>query len=136
MKRKLILTVSVLFFLGVSVYGQVYKYRAKECAIKTKDSYNRWTDWSDWQTCDILTVINFDKSKVTIYSKETQEFDVVETYPKEYNDKGEVVFKLFVIDRNGLRCNIRQVFVKSNTYHSQLYIDYSDVMYVYNLVSN
>lgn len=136
MKKKVILLLTIAFLISGSVYSQVYKYRAKQVAFKSKNSYDKWTKWSEWEDCNILTVVNLDKSTFTIYSKETQEFDVIKFYPKEYDDEGVEIFRLLVVDKDGLRCNIRQRFTKSEYFHSQLYIDYADFMYVYNLVSN
>jgi hypothetical protein len=136
MTKKLLFLCLISLFIFSSAYSQVYKYRAKQVAFKSKNDYGRWTDWTEWDDCDILTVINLEKNKFTIYSKETQEFDVVKIYPKEYDENEVEVFRLLVVDKNGLRCNIRQRFVKSEYYHSQLYVDYADLMYVYNLVFN
>ncbi len=136
MKSKILLAFALLFFISYSAYSQVYKNRAKQVAFKSKDSYGRWTKWTDWEDCNILIVTNLDNSKFTIYSKETQEFDIVKFYPKEYDDDGVETFRILVVDKDGLRCNIRQRFVKSDYYSSQLYIDYADFLYVYNLTSN
>lgn len=136
MKNKILLTIAFLLFLNFTGYSQVYKNRAKEFAYKSKDNYGRWTKWSDWEECNILIVTNLDNSKFTIYSKETQEFDIIKFYPKEYDEEGVEVFRILVVDKDGLRCNIRQRFIKSEYFSSQLYIDYADLIYVYNLTSN
>ena len=136
MKSKILLTIIFLVFITVTGYSQVYKNRAKQLAYKSKDNYGRWTKWSDWEDCNILIVTNLDNSKFTIYSKVTQEFDIIKFYPKEYDDEGVEVFRILVVDKDGLRCNIRQRFIKSEYFSSQMYIDYADFIYVYNLTSN
>ena len=136
MRTKILLLIIALLFVFTCGYSQVYKNRAKQFAVKSKSDYGGWTKWSDWDDCNLIVVINLDKSTFTIYSKETQEFDIVEHFPKIVDDDGIPVFKMLCIDKDGLRCHIRQRFIKNDYFTSQLYIDYSNLSYVYNLVSN
>lgn len=126
---------ALLMFVGVATVAnaQVVKYRSTDFAIKTQRSNGSWTEWSDWQSCQVLVVVNFNNSTVQIYSQETQEFDIIEKVSDWHNDgDGGQQFEVACVDKDGLRCNMR--FRKQNDGQLQLYIDYRDCMYVYNIV--
>jgi len=136
MKAILIILLLGLTCFPSDLFSQVYKNRATEVAYKYNDSHGRWSKWSDWTNCDILVVTDLDKETFTIYSKEAQEFDIVNYYEKEYDAEGVEVFRMFCVDKEGIRCNIRERFVDDGVYFAQLYVDYADFMYVYNLAKN
>lgn len=134
MKSKVLGLLIIMFLLSSNVYSQVYKYRAQQFAIKSKNDYNVWSKWSDWVDCDILIVDNTTKRKFTIYSKVIQDFDIIQYFPEEVDSQGVKIFEMICIDQDGLRCHIRHRFIKNNYFISQLYVDYSNISYVYNLV--
>ena len=116
------------------MFSQTYKDRAIEFAYKTENAYGNWTDWSEWNECNVVIVTNLDKMIFTIYSKETQEFDIVDLLPKKYDKEGYEIYEMVCIDKNGSKCHIRHRFLNKNSSpRSQLYVDYSNIIYVYNL---
>ena len=82
--KKLTLT-ALLFALFSTCFSQVYKLRSYSSEIKTKGKYG-WTKWSEPTENNILIVINVDKDRVTIYSKETQVYDIFKVYNKFTDD--------------------------------------------------
>lgn len=129
---KKILSIILLFCICSYCYSEVLKLKATYMAYKYERSNGYWTNWSEWEPTDILIVINVDKSVINIYSEKTQEFDIIE-YLGETNDNdgsGGTSMKFLCIDKNGLRCHMR--FRKINN-QSQLYIDYSNLTYVYSV---
>ena len=131
MKKNLLL---IFFLITTLSFSQTYKDRAIEFAYKNEDNYGNWTDWSEWNECNIIIVSNLEKMTFTIYSKETQEFDIVDFLPKKYDKDGFEIFEMVCIDKNGVKCHIRQRFLNKNSSpRSQLYVDYSNIIYVYNL---
>lgn len=126
----------VTFFILGTIIGsvaQTYKYYTTELAYKAKNDYGYWTEWSDWESCRCLITISFDRDVINIYSSEPQEFDVYDYYEgiSEDGDDGRSL-TLKCVDREGLRCEIR-LRMQANK-QMQLYVDYSDFMYVYNIV--
>lgn len=118
--------------LSVLCYGQTYKYKATDLAIKTYE-YGRWSDWSDWERVDILVVINMDKDVITIYSKSTQEYDIIEYLGEENDRDGGSSVKFLCVNEDGSRCHVRIRMQKDG--QRQLYVDFSDVMFVYNIIN-
>ena len=116
--------------------AQVYKLKTTSMAFRSYDGYS-WSDWSAWdydRGSNILVVINANSDIITIYSKETQEYDILNLIENEKQDpKGGVYSEWLCVDRNGLRCHFRLRKQRDDTL--QLYIDYSDFSFVYNVIS-
>ena len=126
---------ALLMVLGVATVAnaQVTKYRATSFSYKMQQSNGSWTDWSSWESSSVLIVVNTNNDSVQIYSKETQEFDILKVVSDWHNDgDGGQQFEVACVDKDGLRCHMR--FRKLNSGDMQLYVDYSDCMYVYNIV--
>ena len=130
MKRTLLLL--PLLAICITMRAEVMKFTAYEFSYKThNDYYNTWTDWSRWEACNILVVINLSTDRINIYSSTTQEFDVIDSKDVYTDYDGDDVMEMDCIDADGVRCTIRVVIRQNGTI--QLYCDYSNIMYVYNI---
>lgn len=130
MKKNLLIT--LLAFLPLLVHAEVYKFTTTHFCYKTLNN-GRWTKFSDWEESKILVVINTSSDRITIYSPEVQEFDVVEWFDKYTDSDGADNFKWLCVDQDGLRCHVRNRILKDKS--EQLYIEYNDVVLVYTIVS-
>lgn len=105
--------------------SQVFKFRAYSISI-----YNKKLDnWKPFEETHLLISINLDKSRVSIYSKEVQLFDIIKIDDKTTDKNGDILFKLHSEDVKGELCNIDYIEVKDGT--KLLYVRYSDLQYVY-----
>lgn len=132
--KKLMLGILLSFFT-LTICGQsVLKLRATDFCYQTKDYYGYWTNWSKWQSTNILIVINLNTLRITIYSEYTQEYDIIEYYDERVDSNGDFVSEFRAIDQDNVRCGIR--FVDKAGYdESHLYIDYSNMRWAYNVYS-
>lgn len=129
--KKLFILLSLLA-INFSICAEVTKFTAYEFSYKTHDEYsNYWTDWSRWEKCNILVVVNFDANRINIYSSTPQEFDIIQYYDIYTDNDGDTVLKHECVDADGVRCTVRIIIRQDGT--KQLYCDYSNVMYVYNM---
>ena len=129
MKKLLILLLFVC--CAFQAGAQVHKYYTTDFSYKYKDGYS-WTEWSDWQESSMLVVINFNNDRISIYSNEIQEYDVVENLDSYDDDSGGSNIKFLCVNEEGLRCHIRLRVLSDGS--KQLYVDFNDFMYVYNLI--
>ena len=131
-KFLLILFISMIGFFGVSnnVSAQSYYYNTTEFAIKYKTAYG-WGDWSDWEKCVCLVTIDTDEETIKIYSKKIQTYHIVSTGEAPYDPDGEQI-KFLVVDQDGDRGYVRLRVQNNGT--SQIYVDFSDVSWVYNVI--
>ncbi len=68
---------------------------------------------------------------MNIYSSSPQEYDIYDYGERVNESDGGITFTLKCIDKDGLRCSIRQREQPNG--QMQLYIDYADVIVVYNI---
>lgn len=128
---------TVIAFLAFSTvsFGQVYKLKSTSVAFKHKINDYRWSDWSEWEETTVLVTIDLNKDRITIYSKETQIYDVAENEGEKYDSDGDKTLSLYCVDKDGLTCRIRLVKLNSQGGRNQLYVDYNDMKWVYNVYS-
>ena len=123
--------VLLFLFICCNLFSQdVYKFRAKYYSYKTYDTYTGWSDWAEWEDINILIVIDMEDERITVYSKETQELDIYDTYLEEGYEKD--ILSLWTIDNEGYKCRVRFVYDKENE-DRQLYIDYTNFIVVYSI---
>lgn len=134
MKRYLfILVLTIILGFGVSspVSAQQYKFKSTEFAYRTVDTYDRWSNWSSWESSDLLITINLDNDYVIIYSQQTQIYRIIE-YVGQYNDNsGGTQMEFRFIDQDNDKGTMR--LRKEANGNSQLYIDFANIMWVYNI---
>jgi hypothetical protein len=93
-------------------------------------SNNEWTDWSNWEYCRHKITIT--KDSITINKGTETEIYMVETEYEVQKDSNSETFKFKVIDDYERVLYIRLRFQYNGV--AQLYIDYDDVVYAYNLI--
>ena len=128
--KKLFLLICLLATVTVA-QAEVIKLQATSYAYKYQNGY--WTDWTDWEYTTVLIVVNTDNNRINIYSNTPQEYDIYDYGRTHYDDDGGETTTLKCIDADGLRCEVR-IRVERNG-NRQLYIDYNDAMWVYNIVN-
>ena len=102
MKRILILILAVITpVLVCSESLKVDKLRATKMSISSLDSNGDW-NYSGLIESNVLCVLNYDKSKIIIYSTDIQEYDVVSVDVQQKGNK--INFKC--VDKEGLKCGI------------------------------
>ena len=127
----LLLTIILGFGFSSSVSAQQYNYKSTGFAYRTTDAYDRWSNWSSWESSDLLITINMDNDYVTIYSQQTQIYRITE-YVGKYNDNsGGTQMEFKFVDQDGDKGTMR--LRKESNGNSQLYIDFANIMWVYNI---
>ena len=132
MKKLFLVLICLFSFAVLESSAQLRKFDTTDFAYRYINDSGSWTSWSDWEDCSLLITLDFSKKKIAIYSDGYQEFRVTSYSKKPENDtNGGQQIKLSCIDEDGKYCTIRLRTEKSG--NKQLYVDYSDLMYVYNV---
>ncbi|NHE58965.1 hypothetical protein [Cyclobacterium plantarum] len=134
MKKSAVTFAFVLFFsvfMTETSFGQVIKLKTTALAMKFKHDDNRWSDWSDWERTSVLIVA--DDNRITVYSKEKQVYDIIENEGKKTDSDGDDVWSYFCINEDGARCRLRLIKRNSRNGEAQLYVDFNDMKWVYNI---
>ncbi len=119
--------------LGTSIdaNAQTYNYRSTEFSYKYMNNNGYWTNWSEWEPSNIRIKIDFDDDTIIIYSKSVQVYQVTDYLGKYTDESGGQQTKFKVIDQDSDIGTVR-LRIEQNG-NSQLYVDFADVMWVYNV---
>lgn len=115
----------VIMLLSISISAQVHHFKSEYLAIKVENN-----EWTDWEETEVLIVVNLNEDKMTIYSKERQDFSIVE----EIESKTKQEYKstrLLAVDKDGLQCHVEIVYY--NDSKLVIYIRYLDVQIAYQI---
>lgn len=124
---KKILFILILCVASLTSYAQCFETKA----LATKD--NTTNVWSDWKPCEVS--VCFGEGRLTIYSQQPQIYEVAGFEDASIN--GEIIYLYYCYDNEGIRCTLRfRQYVDHNIVESQLYIEYSNVTWVYNLTQD
>lgn len=129
MKRILIIIMFGLFCVRAT-QAQTQWFKATEFAVRVVNN-GYWTKWSDWESVDINIKFDLSNDLIIIYSQETQIYKVLEQVKSPYDSNGTQV-KFRVLDQDYDKGFLR-LRVENNG-NSQIYVDYADISWVYNVV--
>lgn len=125
---KKILLFSLLFLSFHNLLAQdILKFNAYSLRFFDKNT-SKWEE--KLEPVNILVSLNFNDSKIKIYSKETQIYDIIKVNDQEKITGGSK-FRLYCEDQNGKNCYVD--IVSYDDGEKQLYVRYIDLMYYYNL---
>lgn len=126
MKKLKILFVTMFLLFSATVFSQVNRFNAYEYNYKLTDK-----EWVGREACNIPVVINATDGTIKIYNTYNQSFKVTEVLFNGYDNDGDYVVKFYCIDNRSVGCYIR--LIKRTSGINQIYVDYTDITYVYNL---
>jgi len=122
----------ILLALSASAMAQVVKYRAK--FVCTHDVGKPDGDWSEWKAINMAVVINSESKRITVYSQETQTYDIIYAYDGETSANGTETWRLQCVNEEGKQCNVRLINRRDGEeFQKQLYIDLTWFTVCYNL---
>jgi len=126
---------SMLVCISLSSSCQVYKYKAFQFTMEVYDQNGKDTYPNKWDSTDILVVINSDKNKLKIYSKQEQDIDMVSLISnnKDENENTLLVYKC--VDDDGKDCRVKIYLFKDQTqlHKETITVQYSDMAFIYRL---
>lgn len=130
--KKIIVILILLFgaFLTPNCDAQTYYYKTYQFAIKYRNN-GVWGDWSGWERSNMTLKIDLDEDLIIIYSEKKQIYSVVENLGSYIDDSGGKQIKFYVIDQDGDNGYVRLRVEKNG--NQQLYVDFNNVMWVYNV---
>ena len=132
MKKFLLLFAIMLTMAIGTASAQTYVYRTTAFAMKQVNSYGYWTNWTDWQDSDMLITINLDADVVKVYSPMTQVYRITKYVGTYKDNSGGTQIEYTFVDQDGDVGKLRLRKERNN--NIQIYIEFADVMWVYNVV--
>ncbi len=128
----------ILFFAflltGFTSFGQVIKFKSTSFSSKYKnESTSKWSTWSKLEETEVLITIDLDDQRIKVFSKSEQEYDIIKYFDKEIDSDGDETLKFHCVNEDGRKCYVRFVILHSKDGQRQLYIDFADLMWMYNI---
>ncbi|RYE17315.1 MAG: hypothetical protein EOP51_24130 [Sphingobacteriales bacterium] len=120
---------------AVAAYAQVTKFKTSGGSVKF---YNKTAQsWKPWEALenasDILITLDPDADRIKIFSSSEQVFDIIKFYDVVEDSDGDEVIPFQCVDQDGRKCKLRFMILHSQNKRKQLYVDYSDMMVMYNI---
>lgn len=127
MKKFLVLF--ALFLVGANASAQsVDWFKATSFAYKLTGE-----PWSNWINSSVRIKIDYDQDKITILSEDVQIYKILSVVSAPYDNNGKQV-RFRVIDQDGDYGYVRFRLV-NDSYENQIYVDFTDISWVYNVIS-
>ena len=129
---KKVLFITVLLLSVMFSYGQLYKIECNDYSIM-ENPFDEDTQWGEWEDCNILIVLDADRSKITIDNKWRDVFTILKfgKFEDEIDNFGNAckLSCLSLYDQNGI--SIRAIF-KMYDETIQILFYYNDIAYGYS----
>jgi hypothetical protein len=130
--KTLFFSTLMLFFFSAS-YAQIFKFDVDGMCQREKTDGGSWTKWTDWTDVDLKIDIDFNKDQVVIHLNGKMVYKISEYKAEEIDSDGDSTHEFVCTDPDGVSCRIRLVILKSQDSKIQLYIDYPQNMFAFNL---
>lgn len=132
--KRFLLVVLATVCLSMTVCAESLWFNAYSYAIKYKNDYNRnnSSGWSNFTKCNVSIEFKMDEDFIIIYSNKTQIYAIYEDAGTYTDRDGGKQQGYYVIDQDYDKGMIRLRIARDGT--SQIYIDFNDVGWVYNVV--
>lgn len=137
--RVVIRNISLLFITGIfivcssNIYSQVLKFKSTEYSLRYSIGDGSWSDWSDFEETSVLITFDIDKERFTIYSKNTQVYDIAKYEDIVTTIEGEEILTYYCVDNSGLTCYIKLIKPEFEEGQLQLQVYYNDFNWLYNI---
>jgi len=129
--KKFLLIIFAIFCISLNLHAETQWYKATSYAYKYINDYGNWTAWTDWIPCNVSIKIEIDDDIIVVYSKMKQIY-IVTDYKGKYTDSGGGTYISYsVVDQDDDIGTIRLRIERNG--NSQLYVDFANVMWVYNV---
>jgi len=138
MKRKILKTLGLLLVLltiSTTGFSQVYKLKSTSFSIRYKINDYQWSEWSEATESSVLITFDLSNDRITIYSKETQVYDIAEYEGKTTDSDGDDIYSYYCVDKSGLTCRVKWLKLNSQNDREQMYVYYNDMNWLYNIYS-
>jgi len=132
MKHFQLLFLFITLVFSTTSFGQTLKMKTSSVSYIEKNNKNEWGKWSDFVKAELVVTIDGKKDRIVINSAEIQVFSIKSYGDKIENETSKIV-PFDCVDNNGSKCKILVITRKDEGNRMQLYINYSEVKFVYNI---
>lgn len=124
------ITLSIIFLLIISLcHAQVEKERLDKGTVGVWDG-EEW-QWTEWEECNLICVIDWGNDNVKIYSNTVQDYDMIDSEEERVDESGWTTFQFTAIDTEGVKCGF--AIMRDKNLDRWIGIEYSDTRVMYHI---
>jgi hypothetical protein len=136
MKYLKILSLLLIFSFGIQKStAQPIRFKTNSVSFTEKDTKGKWNEWSDFVKANVLITLDAKKNLITINSQEVQTFKIKAYGEIEDNDEVNIV-PFECVDNKFSMCKIFIITKKKENNRMQIYVNYNEVKFVYNIYND
>lgn len=132
---KFLLLLLVVTFGFQKSYSQPIRFKTSSVSFTDKKNDGNWNEWSDFVDANVLITLDAKKDQIVINSAEVQSFKIKAYGEIEDNDEVNIV-PFECVDNRYSNCNIFIITKKKENNRMQIYINYNEVKFVYNVYNS
>jgi hypothetical protein len=112
--------------------AQIYRFKATSYSVMEKSSNGKWGKWAPFKQSTVVITLDGKKDRLIISSADLQLFNII-AYGEKISTEYDDTITLDCRDNDGANCNIAIITRKNQDNRKQIYINYPDVKFVYNI---
>ena len=132
MKAIQLLIVCLFLSFGSVALSQPIRFQTSSVSFTDKKDNGTWNEWSDFVDAKVLITVDAKKDLITINSSEIQSFRIKAYGDITDNDEVNIV-PFECVDNKFSKCTIFIITKKKENNRMQIYINYNEVKFVYNV---
>ncbi|OAZ04956.1 hypothetical protein [Flavobacterium succinicans] len=121
-----------LFFCFQLSNAQAYKFQTSGYSVLEKNEKGKWGEWSELDLINISITLDITKHRIVVYTPLLQMYSIL-SYGKIDENKTDIIYSFECKDENGDACTLMIITRKQQGNRKQLYINYENRIYLYNL---
>lgn len=130
---KYLLSLLWLVTLSTNLKADVIKCKGYGFSYQYTNPKTGYTGpWATWTETDILITIDIENERIRIFSENEQDYNIIQFLGEKIDRDGDKIMRFVCVNEDGKKCNIRIVKLLSKDGTSQLYVDFSNITWVYN----
>lgn len=130
---KLVFIISVCM-VSNSSFGQILNFKSSELAVKVGDGAV-WSDWKTYQSeTPIPIVFDLDNERITIFSRDKQVYNIVDTEEKTTDKNGDENWAFYCLNEEGKTCGVLLLKLFNQQKRYRIFINFDDAAWVYETV--
>ena len=122
----------VLFFCVQFLNAQTYKFQTSGYSVLEKNENGKWGDWSELDLITIPITLDTSKHRIVVHTAMLQLYTIL-SYAEIEENKTDTIYSFACKDENGDACNLMIITRKQQGNRKQLYINYENRIYLYNI---
>lgn len=122
----------VLFFCFQLSNAQTYKFQTSGYSVLQKNEKGKWGDWSELDLINIPITLDTSKHRIVVYTPMLQLYNIL-SYAEIEEKKTDIIYSFECKDENGDACTLMIITRKQQGNRKQLYINYENRIYLYNI---